>query len=70
MADESKSGNNSNNLLRAIDVAQRLNISRSLAYQLMQSGEIPTVRIRNKIVRVFEPDLDQYILNSRTASQV
>jgi len=70
MADLPDPGKNTNNLLRAIDVAQRLNISRSLAYQLMQSGEIPTVRIRNKIVRVFEPDLDQYILNSRTASQV
>lgn len=54
-----------NNLLRASDVARRLNISRSLAYQLMQSGEIPTVRIRSKIVRVYEPDLEQYILNSR-----
>jgi excisionase family DNA binding protein len=66
--DKTNSENNINNLLRASDVARRLNISRSLAYQLMQTGEIRTVRIRGKIVRVYEPDLEQYILNSRTAS--
>ncbi len=59
---------NSKNLLRAIDVARRLNISRALAYQLMQSGEIRTVRIRNKIVRVYEPDLQEYIERCRSTS--
>ena len=67
MADELNPGKNAISLLKASDVARRLNISRSLAYQLMQTGEIPTVRIRNKIVRVYEPDLEQYILDSRTA---
>ena len=51
------SKNNINPLLKAGDIAIRLNISRSLAYQLMESGEIPTVRIR-KLVRVYEPDLE------------
>ncbi len=46
--------------LRAGDVALRLNISRSLAYQLMQSGKIPTVRM-NRTVRVKESDLYAYI---------
>ena len=59
--------NDGNHLLKAVDVAKRLNISRSLAYQLMQSGEIPTVRIR-KLVRVYEPDLENYILKSRITS--
>lgn len=54
-------------LLRVSDVARRLKISRSLVYLLLQSGEIPTVRIRNKIVRVYESDLEQYIFNSRMA---
>jgi excisionase family DNA binding protein len=62
MDDDSQ--NNTKSLLKAVDVAKRLNISRSLAYQLMESGEIPTIRIR-KLVRVYEPDLEQYILKSR-----
>lgn len=47
-------------LLKASDVAQRLNISRSQAYQLMKSGSIPTVRIRRS-VRVKESDLVEFI---------
>ncbi len=47
-------------LLRATDVAQRLCISRSLAYKLMISGELPTVRFGGS-VRVRETDLDEYI---------
>lgn len=47
-------------LLRANDVAQRLCISRSLAYQLMQRGEIPTVRFGSS-VRVRECDLEEYM---------
>jgi len=47
-------------LLRANEVANRLNISRSLAYQLLQRGEIPTVRFGSS-VRVRECDLDEYL---------
>ncbi len=47
-------------LLRANEVAQQLNISRSLAYQLMQRGEIPTVRFGSS-VRVRECDLKEYM---------
>jgi len=35
---------NSDNLLRADQVAERLNISRALAYHLMKTGQIPTIR--------------------------
>ncbi len=56
---------NPNNLLTAREVASRLKISRALAYQLMKTGEIRSVRIRNKIVRVYEPDLQEYILQCR-----
>jgi excisionase family DNA binding protein len=52
-------------LLKAMDVAKRLNISRSTAYQLMQTGEIPTIKIR-KLVRVSAADLEQYISASRS----
>jgi excisionase family DNA binding protein len=47
-------------LLKAEQVAQILNISLSLAYRLMQNGEIPTVSIgRSKRVR--PDDLDGFI---------
>lgn len=47
-------------LLRANEVASRLSISRSLAYQLMLRGDIPTVRFGGT-VRVRDCDLEEYI---------
>ena len=47
-------------LLKAVDVAEILNISRALSYQLLQNGDIPTVRI-NRAVRVRPTDLEGYI---------
>ena len=52
----------SGSLLKAEDVAKILNISTSLAYKLMLSGAIPTVRI-NRSVRVKSADLNQFINN-------
>lgn len=49
-----------NTLLKAKDVAEILNISRSKAYHWMQIGEIPTVRI-GKSRRVRPEDLIEYI---------
>lgn len=54
-------------LLRASQVAQQLNISRALAYRLMQTGEIPSVRF-NRSVRVRPSDLDAYILRNMQPS--
>ena len=51
-------------LLRATEVASRLNISRALAYRLMQTGAMPTIRI-NRSVRVRAEDLESYILHRR-----
>ncbi len=51
-------------LLTAVDLAERLRVSKSLAYQLMKSGEIRTVKIR-KCIRVTEHDLAEYISNCR-----
>jgi len=47
-------------LLNAVEVARVLNISRALAYRLMQTGEIPVIRI-NHSVRVRMADLEEYI---------
>ena len=49
-----------NTLLKAKDVAEILQISRAMAYTLMQRGEIPTVRI-GKARRVRPEDLILYI---------
>ena len=47
-------------LLTAGDVANRLNISKSKAYQLMQRGEIPCVHME-RTTRVRPADLKAYI---------
>ena len=52
-----------NSLLKAKDVAEILQISRAMAYNLMQRGEIPTVRI-GKARRVRPEDLISYIKNN------
>lgn len=50
-------------LLKAVEVAQILNVSRALAYQLMQKGVIPTVKIQG-IRRVRQDDLERLIQES------
>ena len=47
-------------LLKGSDIAKLLNVSRSFAYHLMQSGELPTVRLGHS-VRVRPKDLVEYI---------
>lgn len=47
-------------LLKAIEVADILNISKSMAYRLMQTQALPTVSI-GKAKRVRPQDLDTYI---------
>lgn len=47
-------------LLKPQDIAQRLKISRAMAYKLLTMGELPSVRI-GRIVRVREADLEAYI---------
>ena len=56
-------------LLKAVEVAQILNISRSLAYRLLQEGQIPVIRI-NQAVRVHLRDLQQFIEQNRTGMEV
>ncbi len=52
-------------LLKADDVARLLNISKPMAYRLMQRGDIAVIRI-NTAVRVKPSDLQAYIERSRT----
>lgn len=54
-------------LLRATDIARVLNISRAMAYRLMNRGEIPVIRISHA-VRVKMSDLQEYVKRSRTGN--
>ena len=47
-------------LMKPAEVADILQVSRAMAYKLLQQGEIPTVRI-GKSVRVRRADLERYI---------
>ena len=47
-------------LLKAVQVAEILNVSRAFAYQLMQKGLIPTVKILGA-KRVRQEDLLRFI---------
>jgi excisionase family DNA binding protein len=59
--------NTSKRLLRANEVADILNVSRAMAYKLMQRGMIPTVHIGNS-KRVRPADLQNYIRDNRISS--
>jgi excisionase family DNA binding protein len=50
-------------LMKAIEVAEVLNISRAMAYRLMQTGELRTVSI-GTAKRVRRQDLLTYIENN------
>ena len=52
-------------LMQVSEVAKKLNIGRSLTYRLIQSGDLPAVRISN-CIRVRSSDLDEFISNNRT----
>lgn len=51
---------NENFLYSVKEAARRLGISRSLAYELVESGELPSVRIHSKIL-IRSDDLDTYV---------
>jgi excisionase family DNA binding protein len=49
-----------NRLLTGDEVAERLQVSLSFAYIMMQRGDIPTVRL-GRAVRVRPEDLEEFI---------
>ena len=51
-------------LLKAKEVAEILQVSRSLAYQMIRRGEIPTIRV-GSAVRVQHGDLEKFIEQSK-----
>ncbi len=51
---------NAQRLLTGAEVADILNISKPYAYRLMQTGEVPVVRM-GRCVRVRPEDLQRYI---------
>lgn len=57
----------SNIFYTAIEIAQLLKISKSLAYRLIAIGEIPAIRF-GRTVRVRQEDLDQFISSNLSSS--
>lgn len=53
-----------NILLRPAEAAQVLGISRSLAYELIRSGQLPAIRIGGRL-RVAESDLQRFVQELR-----
>ena len=53
-----------NQLLRAVEVAKFLDISKPEAYKLIQIGEFPVIRI-GRLVRVKFSDLENFIETNR-----
>ena len=51
--------------LKVPEVAEQLNIPRSRAYDLIQRGELPAVRIGERSIRVNRAELERYLLGTR-----
>ena len=54
--------------LKVPEVAEVLRIARSRAYELVQTGEIPSVKI-GRSVRVSRKELDRWLEEQRQASE-
>jgi excisionase family DNA binding protein len=52
-------------LLTVTEVAAALRVSKRTAYALVRSGEIPSLRVGTRGVRVLEPDLERYVQAAR-----
>jgi len=47
------------------EVAEELQIPRSRAYELIQRGELPAVRIGQRSIRVNRTELERFLLEAR-----
>ena len=54
-------------LMNGKEVAVVLQVSKALAYRLMAQGDIPTVHISRKTVRVRQEDLEAFIARNSSA---
>lgn len=69
MSQATKPIENYEKLLKAIEVAEILNISRAMAYELMRQGKIPTVHI-GCARRVRPVDLQEFISRNLSKSLI
>ena len=53
------------NWLRVPEVAEELNIPRTRAYELIQRGELPAVRVGERSIRVNRIELERFLLETR-----
>jgi excisionase family DNA binding protein len=51
--------------LRVPEVAKDLRIPRSRAYELIQRGDLPAVRIGERSIRVHRGELERFLLETR-----
>jgi excisionase family DNA binding protein len=51
--------------LKVPEVADELGIPRSRAYELIQRGELPAVRIGERSIRVNRHELERFLLETR-----
>lgn len=56
--------------LKASDVAERLSLDESTVYKLIKAGELPSVRIGTKAVRIPAAALDAYLRRHTAGVQV
>jgi excisionase family DNA binding protein len=51
--------------LKVPEVAEELGIPRSRAYDLIQRGDLPAVRVGERSIRVNRRELERFLLESR-----
>ena len=50
------------------EVAKELNIPRTRAYELIQRGDLPAVRVGERSIRVNRRELERFLLEKRRVS--
>jgi excisionase family DNA binding protein len=51
--------------LKVPEAAELLGLPKTRAYELIQQGELPAVRIGERSIRVNRPDLEKFLLENR-----
>jgi excisionase family DNA binding protein len=54
--------------LKVPEVAEELGIPRTRAYELIQRGQIPAVRVGQRSIRVNRQELEQFLLSQRVVA--
>ncbi len=53
------------NWLTVKDAARELDVPLSRAYELIHAGHLPAVRLGERTLRVFRPELEKFLLEER-----